>query len=159
MLSEAPQIQVLSSPEVFPTLAFSGFQNVLPCHIIESTETQTTVRLDGGTTELILSETVGRQKNEPGTEAFVTIPARSILISTQNPAYVSAGNSLPGKIIRIEMQSSSVAAVLVQLDNQNDQTPLVVELTTAAVDRLKLVQDQPVYVLIKSTACVMQTVV
>ena len=157
MLSEAPRFKFLSSPEVFPTLAFSGFQNVLPCHIIESTETQTSVRLDGGTAELILSET-GQQKNEPGTEAFVTIPARSILISTQNPDYVSAGNSLPGKIVRIETQSASVAAVLVQLDNQNDQTPLVVELTTAAVDRLKLAQDQSVYVLIKSTACVMQTV-
>ena len=151
-------VQVLSNPKVFPTLEFSGFQNVLPCHIIEPTETQTRVRLDGGTAELILSETSGRQKNEQGALAIVTIPARSILISTQNPTHVSAGNSLPGKIIRIEMQTRFVAAVLVQLNGQNDQTPLVVELTNAALERLKLEPGLSIYVLIKSTACVLQTI-
>ena len=151
-------VEVLSNPDVFPTLAFSGFQNVLRGSIVDSTEIQTRVRLEGGTAELILSDTVGVQKNEPGTRAIVTIPARSILVSTQNPTHVSAGNILRGKISRIETQSPAVAAVLVQLSEQGTQSPLVVELTTAALDRLGLEQDQSVYVLIKSTACVMQTI-
>jgi molybdate transport system ATP-binding protein len=151
-------VQVLSNPKVFPTLEFSGFQNVFPCRIVESTEVQTTVRLDGGSAQLILSETIRDQRNESGASAFVTIPARSILISTENPSHVSAGNRLPSTIVRIEPQSQSVAAVLVQLKNQSDQSPLVIELTTAALNRLKLEQGQSVYVLIKSTACVLQTV-
>ena len=151
-------VQVLSNPKVFSTLEFSGFQNVLPCRVVESTGAQTRVQLDGGSVQLILSETIRDQKNESGGSGFVTIPARSILISTQNPTHVSAGNSLPSKIVRIEPQSQSVASVLVQLEGQSAQSPLIIELTTAALDRLKLKQGQSVYVLIKSTACVLQTV-
>ena len=155
-------VEVLSNPQVFPTLEFSGFQNVLPCRIVNSTETQTKIQLDGSTAELILSETVGKhlstQKNSSGAAAIVTIPARSILISTQNPSHVSAGNILQGKIAKIETQSLAVATVHVQLSEHGPQSPLVVELTTAAVERLGLEQDQSVYVLIKSTACVLQTI-
>ena len=151
-------VTVLSNPPAFQTLALSGFQNVLPCRIVNSTDSQTSVRLDGGAVELVLSKTVNVQKNESEAQAIVTIPARSILISTQNPTHVSAGNILCGKISQIKTQSQAVASVLVQLTDQDRPAPLVVELTTAALNRLGLKQDQVVYALIKSTACVLQTI-
>ena len=151
-------VTVLSNPPAFQTLALSGFQNVLPCRIVNSTDSQTSVRLDGGAVELVLSKTVNVQKNESEAQAIVTIPARSILISTQNPTHVSAGNILRGKISQIKTQSQAVASVLVQLTDQDRPAPLVVELTTAALNRLGLKQDQVVYALIKSTACVLQTI-
>jgi len=151
-------VEVLSNPKVFPTFEFSGFQNVLPCQIVKSNDSETIVELAGGTAQLTLGETVTRQPTKPGAQAIVTVPARSILISTENPTHVSAGNILRGKISRIDPQSAAVAVVHVQLNDQGNQTPLVVELTTAAENRLGLKQGQDVYVLIKSTACVMQTI-
>ena len=158
VIQQGDPVTVLSNPPAFQTLALSGFQNVLPCRIVNSTNSQTSVRLDGGSVELVLSKTVNVQKNESEAQAIVTIPARSILISTQNPTHVSAGNILRGKISQIKTQSQAVASVLVQLTDQDRPAPLVVELTTAALNRLGLKQDQLVYALIKSTACVLQTI-
>ena len=44
---QGPPVEVLSNPQVFPTLEFSGFQNVLPCRVVTSNGTQTRVRLEG----------------------------------------------------------------------------------------------------------------
>ena len=149
-------IDVLTAPSVFSTFDFSGFQNVLHCQVVKSTATETIVMPAGGTMEITLTATGRAETLNSGDHALVTIPARSILVATENPSHVSAGNILQGNIIRIEPQTAEVILVHIQLIDQDHSTPLVVELTTAARDRLELQTAQSVYVLIKSTACMLQ---
>ncbi len=148
---------VLTDPRGGAAFEFSGFQNVLRCQIVQSTESKTMVRVTGVNNELTLTVTGPGKHSVPRERAIVTIPARSILIATQNPSHVSAGNIIDGTIRKIETQSAAVLLVHVQLDDQSNSTPLVVELTTVARDRLGLEVGQSVYLLIKSTACVVQT--
>lgn len=150
--------EILTDPGIASAFEFSGFPNVLRCQIVKSTNSETVVRLAEGTTELSLTVTGRAESLVPGEQAMVTIPARSILIATQNPSHVSAGNVLQGKISRIETQSAAVVMFHVKMEDQGKSSPLVVELTTAAVNRLGLEVNQSIYVLIKSTACVLQTI-
>ena len=149
---------VLTDPQNIPTFEFAGFQNVIHCQVVKATETETIVSLAGGALQLALTATQRADILSPGDQAMVTIPARSILIATENPDRVSAGNILLGKILRLDTQSASVLMVHLQVANQDESTPLAVELTTSARDRLGLGIGQSVYVLIKSTACVVQKI-
>jgi molybdate transport system ATP-binding protein len=158
MIERGSPTDVLSNPTLSNAFEFTGFHNVLRCRIEIATDAETIACMEGGKTRISITARRLTTEFKPGDLVIVTIPARSILIAKQNPGDISAGNVLGGVIKRIESQSPSVVTVHVQLENEDGLIPLVVELTTAAIERLGLEVDQSIHVLIKSTACVAQTI-
>ena len=74
----------------------------------------------------------------------IRISADDIIVATQNPEGTSAGNVLPGIIRRIEMRAGQ--AMLMVLAGEE----FYVKVTAAAVKKLGLVVDCPVFLIMKA---------
>ena len=80
----------------------------------------------------------------PGPLFQIRISADDIIVATQNPEGTSAGNVLPGIIRRIEMREGQ--AMLMVLAGEE----FYVKVTAAAVKKLSLVVDCPVFLIMKA---------
>src|SRR5215475_2169728 len=80
----------------------------------------------------------------PGPLFQIRISADDIIVATQNPEGTSAGNVLPGIIRRIEMREGQ--AMLMVLAGEE----FYVKVTAAAVKKLGLVVDCPVFLIMKA---------
>lgn len=73
----------------------------------------------------------------------IRISADDILVATQNPVGISAANVLPGTIRTIDLIGGQ--AMLTVLAGEE----FYVRLSAAAVSRLRLVEESPVFLIIK----------
>jgi len=80
----------------------------------------------------------------PGPVFQIRIGADDIIVATQNPEGTSAGNVLPGIIRRIDMREGQ--AMLMVLAGEE----FYVKVTAAAVKKLGLVVDCPVFLMMKA---------
>jgi molybdopterin-binding protein len=145
---------VLTNPSIFPAVENTGFSNLLRCQIVSSTEDETVVQLAGTDPNVNLC-VAGGAAGQQADDAWLTIPARSILIATEDPTHVSARNTLRGTVVNRKKQTRGIVMLEISLDDRGSAPPMIVEVTQAACDKLSLTPNRTVYVLVKSTACVL----
>jgi molybdate transport system ATP-binding protein len=133
--------EALRSVHAIAHLGNEQFENVFTARIVQSDPHlgRTTIRLSSGTDLFIpyldLSDSRSLQ---------IGVSADDILVATERPTGISAGNVLAGTIRRIDMLDGE--AVLGVFAGEE----FLVRLTAAAVARLGLRKDTPVFLIIKT---------
>lgn len=148
-------------------------ESTFPCEIIEESVERCVVRLDNGV-ELHCRGL--RERVLPGARAhaLVSIAARDVILARRKPEGISARNVLPARVRQVD--SGGVVEVALQRVEEEqrvekeqrieefDESPVVaspaemagllVELSHGAIVELGLVAGLELYVVIKSSACV-----
>ena len=133
--------QVLSSARAIMQISDDQLENVLTVTFVESDPEagRTKVRLESGQ-ELFIPYI-----RQPANRFLpVRINADDILLATQRPEGISAGNVLPGTVRKIESLDGQ-AMVTVSAGDE-----FYVRLTAEAVRRLHLVEKAPVFLVMKT---------
>ncbi len=117
------------------------YENVFPAILIESNRDAGTshVRLSSGL-ELLIPYTAELENSQ----LQIRVSADDILIATEMPRGISAGNVIKGDIERIE---SAIGEAMLTIDAGVE---FFVSLTAAAVQRLGLQKGSPVFLIIKT---------
>ena len=139
---------VLTRPEVYPLAESEGFANVLHGTIVKHHDHTSVLQLDGNSEAFV---TIPRSTANVGEQQLISIAADSIILATQHPTGLSARNSLPSKIERID---SGPRGCLVHA-RINDACTVVVEITNEAVEELSLSYGLVVYLVIKSRSFIL----
>jgi len=133
--------EALRSVNAIKQLADEQFENVFSATFVESDARagRTRVRLPSGAELFIpyLPQSANRAMQ-------IRVSADDILIATQSPEGISAGNVLPGTIRSIEPVDGEALITVVAGDE------FVVRLTSAAILRLGLRENSPVFLIIKT---------
>ncbi|HLG19756.1 MAG TPA: molybdenum ABC transporter ATP-binding protein [Bdellovibrionota bacterium] len=140
--------EVLLDPVVFPTADVRGFENVIPCTTVISDEWLTVVRLGEpptGVTLKLPNLSAGSKQVR-----FVGIPARDILVATQEPKNISARNILPAVIKEVH---SLGGYDLIQVSLSEDLPAIAVEVGRPASESLSLKPGRRIFIIIKSMTC------
>ena len=135
--------EALRSVHAIKQLADEPFDNVFAATFVESDARsgRTRVRLPSGA-ELFIP-----YLPQPANRAFqIRVGADDILIATQRPEGISAGNVLPGTIRSIEPVDGEALITVAAGDE------FIVRLTSAAILRLGLTVNSPVFLIIKTRA-------
>jgi len=133
--------EALRSVNAIKQLADEQFENVFSATFVESDARagRTRVRLPSGA-ELFIP-----YLPQPGNRAIqIRVSADDILIATRRPEGISAGNVLSGTIRSIEPVDGEAMITVVAGDE------FVVRLTSAAILRLGLRENSPVFLIIKT---------
>jgi molybdate transport system ATP-binding protein len=133
--------EALRSVRAIAQLGNEQFENVFTARIVESDAQagRTTIRLSSGTDLFI------PYLDPSDSRSFqIGVSADDILVATERPIGISAGNVLAGTIRRIDMLDGE--AVLSVIAGEE----FLVRLTAAAVARLGLRKDTPVFLIIKT---------
>ncbi len=145
LLARGAPSQVLTDPAVFPLAEEQGYENVLPCTLESSGEGVTTVLL--GEQQRLITR---RGEGAPGSSALVAIPAREVLIATEEPRGLSARNVLAAELTAVRA-AGAVRLITARLGNEGPE--LAVEVTEEARSQLCLEPGLQVFLIIKSTGC------
>jgi molybdate transport system ATP-binding protein len=140
--------EVLIDPAVFPIANARGFENVIPCTTVSSDEWHTTVRLGSPPTELILHLT--NPSPGPRTSRLIGIPARDVLVATEEPRAISARNIFPAVVTDIHSVGSFE---LVTASLSEDLPAIAVVIGREAVAELALRPGARVFLIIKAMSC------
>jgi molybdate transport system ATP-binding protein len=141
LLAQGVPKDVLRSADTIAQIAGEQLENVFTVTIMDSDRVagRTRVRLESGQ-ELFIPY-VPRSTSWP---LQVRISAGDILISTRRPEGISAGNIIVGVIRSIGIFNGQA---MIAVDAGAEFS---VRLTASAVDRLKLVVDDPVFLIMKT---------
>jgi molybdate transport system ATP-binding protein len=133
--------QALRSSHAILQIPEEQFENVFTVAFVEShpESGRSNVRLQSG--EQLF---VPYLPQPPGRPLQIRISADDIIVATQNPEGISAGNVLPGTIRRIELLDGQ--AMLTVLAGEE----FYVRVTAAAVSKLGLVEDSRVFLIMKT---------
>jgi molybdate transport system ATP-binding protein len=141
LLAQGAPKEALKSFNAIAQLGDEGFENVFNATFVESDihAGRTKMRLPSGATLLI------PYLAQPANGSLqIRVSADDILVATERPIGISAGNVLPGAIRRIDQLDGE--AVLTVFAGDEFQ----VRLTAAAVMQLGLRIDMPVFLIIKT---------
>ena len=141
LLAQGVPKDVLRSSDTIAQLAAEQMENVFAVMIIEADPVagQTRVHLESGQ-ELFVPH-VAKSSGQP---LQVRISPGDILVSTERPKGISAANIIPAVIRRIG-RSDGQAMVVVDAGAE-----FFVRLTASAVDRLQLIEGNPVFLIMKT---------
>jgi len=141
LLAQGFPKDVLHSVSALRLLTDEQYENVFPATLIESNRDAGTsrVRLNSGS-ELIIPYTAVNEN----TQLQIRVSADDILIATEMPHGISAGNIIKGTIARIECAAGEA------LLNVAAGVEFLVSLTAAAVLRLGLKEGAEVFLIIKT---------
>lgn len=141
LLGQGVPKDLLRSPDTLAQLAEEQLENVLAVMIIDADRIagRTRVHLESGQ-ELFVPYVA----KSAGQTLQVRISPGDILISTERPKGISAGNIIPG-FIRSIGRSDGQAMVVVDAGAE-----FYVRLTASAIDRLELIEDYPVFLVMKT---------
>jgi len=133
--------EALRSSHAILEIPEEQFENVFTVSLVDSDVDagRTKVRMQTGE-ELFIPYVA----QPPGPLFQIRISADDIIVATQNPEGTSAGNVLPGIIRRIDMREGQ--AMLMVLAGEE----FYVKVTAAAVKKLGLVVDCPVFLMMKA---------
>jgi molybdate transport system ATP-binding protein len=142
LIAEGVPREALRSSHAILQISEEQFENVFTVSFVESQPAagRTKVRLQGGQELFVpyLSEA------PPKRPLQIRIGADDIIVATQRPEGISAGNVLPGTIRGIDVINGQ--AMLTVLAGEE----FYVRLTAAAVDRLCLGENDRVFLIIKT---------
>jgi molybdate transport system ATP-binding protein len=141
LLAQGVPKEVLRSLDTIVQIAEDQLENVFSVITVDSDRTagRTRVRLTSGQ-ELFIPYA----PQSAGVRLQVRISGSDILVSTQSPEGISAGNILPGTIKSIEIRDGQ-AMITVMAGAE-----FYVRLTASAVNRLRLVEQHRVFLIMKT---------
>ena len=141
LLAQGVPKDVLRSPATIAQIDEEQLENVLTVVIIEpdGLAGRTRVRLESG--QELFVPYIARSAGQP---LQVRVSPGDILISTERPKAISAANIISGSIRSIE---TSNGQAMIAVD---DGVEFYVRLTASAVERLKLIEELPVFLIMKT---------
>ena len=141
LLAQGVPKDVLRSPATIAQIDEEQLENVLTVVIIEpdGLAGRTRVRLESG--QELFVPYIARSAGQP---LQVRISPGDILISTERPKAISAANIISGTIRSIERSNGQA---MIALDAGAE---FYVRLTASAVERLKLIEELPVFLIMKT---------
>ena len=141
VLAQGVPKDVLRSPDTIAQVVDEQLENVFAVMILDADRVagQTRVRLESGQ-ELFIPY-IAKSASQP---LQVRISAGDIIMSTQRPEGISAANIIPGIIRSIGLLGGQA---MIAVDAGAE---FYVRLTVSAVDRLKLVENNSVYLIMKT---------
>jgi molybdate transport system ATP-binding protein len=136
---------VLDSPHVIALAQASGFENLLPAHVMEHRREDGVMRigLDGSQCELEIPFGIAQK----GEAIRVAIRAGDILLATQLPYGLSARNVLPGTVESIETRGTVVSVQV------SAGVRFTVHITPGALRSLELSPGSIVWLIVKTHSC------
>ncbi len=146
LVTVGPARRVLTDPKVFPMTREDGFENVLPCTLLEP-GANSRVRLSQR-----LTLATPPAHGNPGDPLLVGIPARDIIIAGREPHELSAQNVVPARINTVAA-SGDFHLVTAAVDAEIPE--IAVEVTARACDQLGLAAGREVYLIIKTANCIL----
>ena len=152
MIAHGAPRAVLTDPQVFPLAEQQGFENVLPCRMVDDQGSTSRVRLgeaEVGERTPVELVTI-RSEARPGEAMLASIPASDIMLASKRPEGLSARNILPARITQLH----SVGHVgLATAELSPDLPPLTVEVTERSFVELGLKVGSRVFLVIKAMSC------
>jgi molybdate transport system ATP-binding protein len=141
LLAQGVPKDVLRSPDTIAQVTEEQVENVFAVMIIDTDRIAGRTRVHVESGQELFIPYVAKSAGQP---LQVRISPGDILLSTERPKGISAGNIIPG-IIRCIGRSDGQAMVAVDAGAE-----FYVRLTVSAVDRLKLIEDDPVFLIMKT---------
>jgi molybdate transport system ATP-binding protein len=141
LVAQGTPKETLTSAQAVREIPEEQLENVFTVTFIESDETagRSRVRLSSGV-ELFIP-----YLTRPDRPTFqIRVSADDILIGTQRPQGISAGNILPGIIKSIGLLDGQALITVIA------GAEFYVRLTASAVNRLRLVEESPVFLIMKT---------
>ena len=141
LVAQGAPKETLRSAQALLQLADDEFDNVFTVTFVESSR-------EAGTTRVYLAS--GTELSipylpRPANAKFqIRVSADDILVATERPKGISAGNVISGTIRRIETLSGEALLTVLAGDE------FFVRLTSSAVSRLALKEDSPIFLIIKT---------
>jgi molybdate transport system ATP-binding protein len=137
--------EVLHLPEDEGLARIAGFENVFDAVVTER-------RPDAGTMQCTLTGSatdleVPLARGEPGAPVRVAIRAGDILLASEPPRGLSAGNVIHGRILSLVREGPTVVARV------DAGAPFVVHLTPGAIGTLGLAPGRHVWLIVKTYSC------
>jgi len=140
-------LQVLTRPDIFPFAQSQGFENIWSARVRQHSEHTTSVVL--GKADSPVTLTIPRVDTREGSSLTVSVAANEILLSTTEPTHLSARNRIPA---RLENLQSLGHHQLITARITAGLPPVVIELTSDAIEDLDLAPGSSVYLLIKTSS-------
>ncbi|MEM9183389.1 MAG: ATP-binding cassette domain-containing protein [Pseudomonadota bacterium] len=123
-----------------------GYDNVFPCRVAGDEGAEMLLSLGAAGPTLRVPGRAGA----PAGQALLTIPARSVTLTTLAPGLTSARNTLPATVADV-VEAGELAMVEASVDGL--EAAIRVEITRRSLEELSLKRGDTVFLLIKSTAC------
>jgi molybdate transport system ATP-binding protein len=141
LVAQGAPKETLRSAQALLQLADDEFDNVFTVTFVESSREAGTTRVSlASGTELSIP-----YLPRPANPKFqIRVSADDILVATERPKGISAGNVISGTIRRIETLSGEALLTVLAGDE------FFVRLTSSAVSRLALKEDSPIFLIIKT---------
>ena len=140
-------LEVLTRPDIFPFAQSQGFENIWSGQVKEHAEHTTLVVLGEAGSEVTL--TIPRVDASEGSSVTVSVAADEILLWTGNPTNLSARNRLPARLVSLQ---SSGHRQMITTQISPELPPVVIELTSDAIEDLHLAPGSSVFLLIKTSS-------
>ena len=147
ILATGEPLEVLTRPDIFPFAQSQGFENIWSGRVKEHAHHTTSILL--GTANSQVTLTIPRVDAAQGSAVTVSVAADEILLSTAKPTNLSARNRIPA---RLEGLQSVDHRQFITAGISPELPPVVIELTSDAIEDLYLVPGSSVYLLIKTSS-------
>ena len=147
ILATGEPLDVLTRPDIFPFAESQGFENIWSGRVREHAEHTTAVVLGEADSRVLL--TIPRVDAPQDALVTMSVAADEILLSTAEPVNLSARNRIPA---RLEGLQSVGHRQLIRARIGEDLPPVVIELTSDAIEDLHLAPGSSVYLLIKTSS-------
>ncbi|MBK1878690.1 molybdenum ABC transporter ATP-binding protein [Pelagicoccus mobilis] len=144
-VAQGTPTDVFSTPEVYAAAADEGFENIVRGEVVQSSNFETQIRLEGSETEQLI--TVSASHHTPGEKVLLGIRSQDVLLSNNRIQGVSARNWIEAKTQKLSQVDGK--QVLIAKAGRNE---FLVELTQDAVAELKIAPENRIWLFFKSSA-------
>ena len=146
--------QVFTDPNIFSVAEQRGFENILPCRLIENNASTSRVRLGEQHQPHTESVELTAMKADarPGDLMLASIAANDIIIATHKPEGLSARNIIPARIVQLCSVGPIGFVGLVTAEVADNLPPLTIEITETSFIELGLQVGHQIFLVIKATS-------
>jgi molybdate transport system ATP-binding protein len=144
-VASGPIAELTSRPDIPWLRELVGLGSVVDAMVVRTDPARGLAELDLGGHPLFAPA----RKLTAGAHVRIRIPAREVILATQQPSGLSLHNVLPATVTAVQRDASS-DVMIVQL--RVGSTRVLAEVTSDAVAKLDIREGQPVHALIKSVS-------